>query len=631
MTIDLRARVTCNLGDVISASISDSYIQGSGLVYTTGSCQVKGVISPATGSSVVFEYTKSGITRRIPRTMRVLSSFADPFRRVTDIELGCLLTYLSDLKDPIKLKPTDDPGNEDLTEEDANIVTVPTNASFVMQKCLSELGISATSVPLTNKFSVSDFDLSAGYVSVLSDLLVSECFCGYLDQDETLQIINLSEEGGSGPVIASEDLLDVGPIGVGELPGDAVVVEYSTLKLKLPDNEELEDPDEDPFAGYQIAASRSFSDVVVSYTRGEQQVSQTFSANTYTYDETTYKVRFFENKDDPYGPLEEKSIVTQRKVIETRTAASVIGGLMTQYLSAGVNFGNFSINTENIESFDYDQYGNEIQKTTTKTGDAAILVGMLGLPMVFEREDGSIDVVTIPTYRVTLERTETSSVTIGDFTNSTVKRFVPWVQSPGGQQSVAEGRDSFTNAAQVQAYMNSVFEGLVLVESMTTSEFKISHGQFGPSRAALTNAKNADPSGDPNNGYQTPSSSEIEIAEGSGSAKRRISLSLPYAPDDIFRKEGQGVYAKFYSTASDAPQKANQFGRVQNRMLLGNRSGMNIQIAPEKLPSDPFAAIFIEAAGTIALYRINAASWAVDSSGIVASTDAMFWGTAGSI
>ena len=146
----------------------------------------------------------------------------------------------------------------------------------------------------------------------------------------------------------------------------------------------------------------------------------------------------------------------------------------------------------------------------------------------------------------------------------------------------------------------------------------------------MTNAKNADESGDPNNGYQTPSSSEIEIAEGSGAARRRIQLSLPYAPDDVFRKEGAGKLAKFYSTASDAPQKANEFGRVQNRMLLGNRSGMNIQIAPEKLPSDPFAAIFIEAAGTIALYRINAASWAVDSSGIVASTDAMFWGTAGS-
>lgn len=631
MTIDLRARVTCNLGDVISASISDSYIQGSGLVYTTGSCQVKGVISPVTGSSVVFEYTKSGITRRIPRTMRVLSSFSDPFRRVTDIELGCLLTYLSDLKDPIKLKPTDDSGNGNLTEEDAKIVTIPTNASFVMQKCLSELGISATSIPLTNKFSVRDFDLSAGYVSVLSDLLVSECFCGYLDQNETLQIINLSEEGGSGPVIVSEDLLDVGPIGVGELPGDAIVVEYSTLKLKLPDNEELEDPGEDPFAGYQIAASRSFSDVVISYTQGDVQRTAIYNANTYTYDETQYAVRFFENKDDPYGPLEEKSVVIQRKVYETRTAASVIGGLLTQFLSAGLGFGNFSVKTENIESFEYDKYGNEVEKRSRKTGDAAILVGMLGIPMVFENEDGSVSAASIPRGTVDLELTQTTSVTIGKFTNSTVSRYVPWCQSPGGQQSIAEGRDSFTSVSEVQSYINSVFEGLVLVDCTTTSEYKISHGQFGPSQEDMTNANNSDPSGDPNNGYQTPSSSEIEIAEGSGAARRRIQLSLPYAPDDIFRKEGVGQYAKFYSTASDAPQKANQFGRVQNRMLLGNRSGMNIQIAPEKLPSNPFAAVFVEAAGTIALYRINAASWAVDSSGIVASTDAMFWGTAGSI
>jgi hypothetical protein len=66
-------------------------------------------------------------------------------------------------------------------------------------------------------------------------------------------------------------------------------------------------------------------------------------------------------------------------------------------------------------------------------------------------------------------------------------------------------------------------------------------------------------------------------------------------------------------------------------MLLGNRSGMSIQTVPEKLPNAPFTPIYIEAAGTINLYRVNAASWTMDSSGIIASIDAMFWGTAGSI
>jgi hypothetical protein len=100
---------------------------------------------------------------------------------------------------------------------------------------------------------------------------------------------------------------------------------------------------------------------------------------------------------------------------------------------------------------------------------------------------------------------------------------------------------------------------------------------------------------------------------------------MPYAPDDVFTRV-QGGYT---ATPSDAPQKANTFGRVQNRMLLGNRSGMNIQVAPEVLPSDPFAPVFVEAAGTINLYRLNGTSWTMDASGIVASSDAMFWGTSG--
>ena len=235
MAIDIRATVTCSLGTLISGTISDDYVQGTGLIKCKGSCELSGIYTPTVGDEVTFSYAKDGITRKVPRKLRVLSSFADPFRRTTKVELGCKLTYLQDLQEPVDWTAFDDDANNDFTTDDQAIITIPISASSVMNKCLTQLGITASDNPLTSKFSVESFDLSPGYVQVLSDLLVSESYCGYLDRDEELVVFSLDQEGGTGPVITSNEIIDLGPIGVGQLPGEAVVVSYSTLKLKEPD------------------------------------------------------------------------------------------------------------------------------------------------------------------------------------------------------------------------------------------------------------------------------------------------------------------------------------------------------------------------------------------------------------
>jgi hypothetical protein len=270
MTVDIRATVTCSLGTLISASLSDDYIQGSGLIKTKGNCELSGLYNPPIGTVVTFAYTKGGVTRAVPRKMRVLSSFADPFRRTTKVELGCKLTYLQDLKDPIKWNAFNDPENAELAPEDA-IVTLPIYASSAAFRCLSALGISASSIPLTNRFSIAEFDFSPGYVSVLSDLLVSESYCGYLDYTEKLQVFSLRGTSTGGPVIDQTSLIDIGAIGVGELPGDAVVVSYSSLKLKAPDNEEVvcrladEENQEDNWGGADFSTTISQGRSAISY------------------------------------------------------------------------------------------------------------------------------------------------------------------------------------------------------------------------------------------------------------------------------------------------------------------------------------------------------------------------------
>lgn len=667
MAIDVRANVTCSLGTLISASISDDYIQGSGLIKTQGSCEISGLIAPVQGTVVTFNYTKSGVTRTVPRKLRVLSSFADPFRRTTKVELGCKLTYLQDLSDPIKLRPSDDPENEDLGSNDAEIITFPTYASSVALTCLSALGISATSIPLTNKFSVAEFDLSSGYVNVLSDLLVSESYCGYLDLNERLNIIDLAFAGGGGPVLGSQSIIDIGAIGVGELAGDSVFVSYSTLKLKPPEDEaiscrdttleEEEEVADEPEYSVDTVHGSSSGQIVISYSSPSDGAQRTavFSDRQSSYDETLYQVKSFKNQET--GEEERKSVVIQRKTYEDRTAASLAGGLVSQYLSAGLGFGNFTTTTEVLEKYSYDQYGNETLRSLTKYSPLLEGLGSVGLQMIYPKQDdpnapededtsdggafgtnefasdeGTFTYVTIPGGTFLSEEIITKTYTNGEYKQTTTARYGPWFQTIPGQQSIAEARDSFTSASGVASYISSALTGRFLIDFTASTERRTGGDQEAPLPEEEINAEVAEDEGDPNNGFKVESVSETEVAVGSSLATRRIELSMPYAPDDTFRRttvSTDPLRYCYYSSKSDAETKAGRYGRAQNRILFGNRNGMNIQTTPEYLPEAPFAPFYIDMNGVVSQYRMNGTSWTMDSNGIVVSTDALYWGVVG--
>jgi hypothetical protein len=611
MTVDIRAIVTCSLGELISASVSDDYIQGSGLIKTKGNCEISGLISPEVGSTVTFTYTKSGIVRDVPRKLRVLSSFADPYRRTTKVELGCKLTYLQDLKDPIKWDALDDPENADITEADTQIVTFPISAKSVAEECLSALGITSTAVPLTNKFSIAEFDFGGGYVSTLSDLLVSESYVGYLTSEEKLKIINLVSPDEQGPVLSDTRLIDLGPIGVGDLAGDAVTVSYSTLKLNSPDDTEVDIVNLGPQNSvWSASTTRNSSAIVIPYTdqNGDQQTkvynTTESSAETSTYANITVRTAA--------GGSEKRSVIAARTTSEEKSSVAVAGSVVTEYLNNGINFGNYLARSTTTEVFEYDSSGNQVFHSLKKRGDAIFGSGTLSVPWVV---DGSAVVFT-GQGSVLLEETLVESYYIGTFRKTVTSRFGPWIYSIAGQQSIAEGRDSFTSATQVADFVNEALSGRYLLDvTISTDQTGGGQGQA-PSVQEIINDEY---------GLTVDQVSEIELVTGDSDATRRVEFSLPYAPDDTFRKQGE----QYFSTASDAPAKANRFGRIQNELLFGNRNGMNIQTVPEGLPTEPFGAFYFSANGSVTQYRTNGTSWTMDSNGIVASTDALYWGVAG--
>jgi hypothetical protein len=612
MAIDIRATVTCSLGILISASVSDDYLQGTGLVKTRGSCEISGVITPAIGTVVTFSYTQNGVIRDVPRKLRVLSSFADPFRRTTKIELGCKLTYLQDLKEPVNWTAFDDPANGDYTSADAQVITVPINASSVMSKCLTELELTSSANPLTNKFSIAEFDFSSGYVQVLSDLLVSESYCGYLDSDEVLQLFSLNQEGGNSPVISSAEIIDLGPVGVGQLPGENVTVSYSSLRLKT---DTTSSETADLFDGFTNSSSSTRSLVAIPYTTSDGVNTEAIFA---TFETSTTGTNFIVVNDEDGKP---QSVVNSRSTVIERSGALTLGSFISAYLSNGLAYSDIIVSESSSEGFTYSN-GKVSTRTMIKTESTAAGYASVGVPLVFSPSD----YVSIPGGTYIKEYILEEYSHFDSATQVVTYKYGPWIKSLSGQQALAEGSKDFSSSSAVVNMLANALSGLVLLETNVSIESKGFVNQSLPSIASAANKNYAQDTGKASLQYRTESKAELELAVGSATAQRRIEFSLPYAPDDVFVKTSPTTYT---AIKSDAAQKANLYGKTQNKLLLGNRSGMNLQLPAAKLPSAPFAPIVVQANGISALYRINGSSWTMDNNGIVASTDALFWGAVG--
>ncbi len=638
MAIDIRATVTCSLGTLISGSLSDDYLQGSGLVKTRGSVEISALITPAVGTAVTFTYTKGGVTRNLPRKLRVLSSFADPFRRTTKVELGCKLTYLNDLKEPVKWTAFDDPENASYTAEDDEIVTLPIAASSVMSECLSKLGLSASSIPLSNWFSVAEFDFGPGYVQVLSDLLVSECYFGYLDTDEVLQVRSLNANGGTGPVFTSSDIVDLGPIGVGQLPGEAVTVSYSTLKLKEPESEEDED---------EIAKLNWEKDETIGAPTTVKVPNPFYNNNPFPYPQPEFREFNYTPRTVTITTFDAFDRVASKVTTEYSIAAAIAPSAVqagtadgsTEFTTVTSQFFFYEVSAANATILEYlelpENYENVVQEITVVSEPK--IKAFASTPVYEQARSNQINFAysNLDTDRFTAEKTvieyESSSDADGaQITKTLTHRFLASVYAQQNQQSVSNyvytlPTDSATFSAQAATLLDDSTDLLFLgteVQIRTGREFGL---QRRPSSADRTNAKYAK-DGDPNNGWRVESSGELELAVGSATAQRRIELSMPYAPDDRFIGPSGGPFS---SVPSDAPQKAQNYGRAQNSLLLGNRNGINLQVAPERMPTAPFDPIYVQASGLTALYRTNGNQWAFDSNGIVCSTDALFWAAVG--
>jgi hypothetical protein len=654
MVLDIRAKTTCNLGEVITASISDDFIQLNGLIKTQGSCEIKGLIVPDVGDQVTFQYEKNGITKSIPRALRVLSSFANPYTNTTTVSLGCKLTYLSNKTAPVNWSQYDDPLNQD--EEPSRIVVFPIRASSVMNECLTELGIVANRNPLTNQFSVEEFDFSSGYVQILSDLLVSEGYYGILNEQETLIIESLDETVINSVILTADDLVSISDINSGELPTDSVVVSYSTVRLNAPSEEEgTEEEDEE---GKKVAWDYS-----ESYT---ENVKYRLNCKNADGEDLEFQWVF-----SPYtieiAEYDDWDRLKKREAVTTGILADFANSFLSDYCSrCGMdsNFlrqlGAIEYKTKTIDLPNYviPAYGTKPEEGADKVSKDESYTyepdGKVFSGISFNYKDMSNMNAFIG------QNERLTSKTIVKYTHGDVNQAYYYGAGPGATDAGrVQSKKYPTNKTTTTSYKAYGYtsEGQMALSKETESggsfwtlRYKaveltlesVAHNittgrQIGlqqkPSKTAnilKDAAKN--PSEDANDGYSTSAVSDLELSSGSSGAQRRTEFNMPYAPDDTFYRYIIGqvpgtttIKYGWKSIPSSAPAKARNFGRVQNRLLVGNRYGMNIQTSPDKIPLRPMKPVTIYANGLSGLYMTNGLNWTIDAQGILVSIDALFW------
>ena len=650
MPIDIRAEVSCSLGTVISGSFADDYLQGNGLIKTRGEVVLDGTQTPEVGTEVTFTYAKAGSTYTVPRVLRVLSSFADPFRRTTTVQLGCKLTYLENRKPPVE-NPSSKDENADVPCKVFLKATLPITAEYVFQQCLDALQLDAASIPLTNKFSVEEFDLTPGYIQVMSDLLQSEGYAGYLDSEETLQFLDLTEEASTGPVITPADVVDLGPIGSGELPGESVVVRWSNLRLLPPD--ELYG-DEYLKRSWEIEeVFGTPSEVTVSYTDDEgntQSDSDVFYP--YSFAATRYDVWDRKIESISYNLVSSAETNNRwasdafrkgrlwnlptarltREVVEYEKAAAAANNanlMSVQQIGGGVNDIKAQLGSAaeahtglaNLCKEEVPEGADVVKSQTTYNYFSELeLAGSLNIDTYISDSGSLVEFDTIAAELDSFVVVEYETDTSSGISKTITKRSVSRSQTVSGQQDLAtRAQDLDTaNLSNSISLLMGLARRMVYVGAETSLHTQREYGlQKRPSEAERNNTANSKP-------QISESKAEITWIVGSTTSTAVTEFTLPYAPDDaISWNETTG---EFSSEPSDADQKAMRYGRVQNALLLGNRNGVSLQLAPDQLPKRPFDPLYLQAGGITGAYRVNGTSWAFDANGIVASTDALLWG-----
>jgi YD repeat-containing protein len=495
------------------------------------------VFRPDVGQVVEFAWTRGTIGARLPRKLRVLSSFADPFRTITTVQIGCKLTQFEDVTPNIKIRnqssdvlaivsgleddpttsgyiavdvaaeeyvtariasrrsatggvfvpstlmPTQAAEREAILKEYTHLnryVTFPLSAARIVEYLCSYMKITlAAAVPLVNQYvAVKEFDLRNGILPLLSDLLISENYFGYLNERERLVIRSLEGDAGVGPVFDSSNIIDLRAIGVGNRPGETVIVNYTTARRLKPEVEVEAEYEPDGAGNEQLPSDPG--DPVPPPPPAEPANPDPPLDESPTWTDTntvgfpvvvpiSYTTLAGDQKDETYSYIPRSRSYSEfnggkisRSFDESSKPLWAAAPAYTaQRLSFNLPPQSSTCISGSETTYAYDAQGRQATITTTEYSTVAELAGGLSLQYVFEDIDGAGS-VSLNSTIVTTGLTQVEKTYAGNYERTVTSQYLHWSKTQQGQQGSTEGRLSFESAARTQAYIDSIeTQGLV--------------------------------------------------------------------------------------------------------------------------------------------------------------------------
>jgi hypothetical protein len=440
-------------------------------------------------------------------------------------------------------------------------------------------------------------------------------------------------------------MLSVDRIGSGELPAQEVAVEYKTRRI-LPPQLDEDDPNNplnpggvplDPSAGCpaeptpeEVAedetevggAGLTAAGVrgTINWQRSTTEGKPVTITVTRSGGETlTYTGVVAAEEETAYIKIAGTEVPKVKRQNQYTFAAEAAQNVAQAYYEYGIPFANARVKSSTITQYEYDKYGNEVGSVTKKYEPLLSLLGRANLPIAFSSDD----YIIAENISVLTGEDRDRLYTSDGYQKRCSERWEHAAYHLQGQIGVYQGSRLAADASEVATILNRVLAtGLVMVDYQVNAQYV---GKSSRQERPKQVERVADYLSQEKGVGEIPEKTETGYAFGNAEADRTVSMKLPMAPDDTIEKDGDGWAAQ----PSEAAQRAKAFGETQNRMRLGHREGLSIQIAPDLMPAQPFSSIYVKAAGLTGLYRVNGSSWTFDANGIVCSIDAMFWGGAG--
>ena len=232
--IDLRGRMACSLGVMLSGGTSRDHVLDTWLLRHQGDIELRGSIAAPRGTRVELGYVWHGGLTRFPVRHYVLSASSTPYGRTTRVRIGCRLTLLGNRKSLVPFRARDYPPTwyQELSDSERLATTPPVNAQRLLDWCVAGLGLTLApgTEPLVGNMMRAEVS-GDSYCKILEDLLHSHSCVGYLDPADRLVVKRISLTPRQGPVYDERTVVDIAPAGNSEGTVEKVSVRYRAIEF----------------------------------------------------------------------------------------------------------------------------------------------------------------------------------------------------------------------------------------------------------------------------------------------------------------------------------------------------------------------------------------------------------------